>query len=368
MKFVRMVLFHLKRMMKNPTLLFMTIGMPSLMSGLMLFVQNTNTNSDSTLPVASTVAFVFEEGNEEYRSLIAPYINEEHVFSDLESAKEALKKGEMTVIYQVPAHYLQNAKSGKVPTILVWNTQRGTRDFLLDEQLMQTLKKVMLDAKLQKAGVLKLGESLPSISQEMVIEESAAPNPIASGMAVMMILLYVIFNASTISSDWIQFKKSLVLKRSVVSPSSNLEIVLSFILSYFVFMFGANTLLMLFFTLIGMVPHLNWGLFLGMLLATTMFSLSLNLFLFRLFKNPQLATAIGVLIVIIMSAMGMPVATGAVTNLLWLNVLAYCSPMYWIVKAIDFQSLFPSVWVLLGMAMVLLTAGSYRLEQYVQNK
>ena len=133
-------------------------------------------------------------------------------------------------------------------------------------------------------------------------------------------------------------------------------------------MFGANTLLMLFFTLIGMVPHLNWSLFLGMLLATTMFSLSLNLFLFRLFKNPQLATAIGVLIVIIMSAMGMPVATGAVTNLLWLNVLAYCSPMYWIVKAIDFQSMFPSVWVLLGMAMVLLTAGSYRLEQYVQNK
>lgn len=63
---------------------------------------------------AKTVAFVFtrERG---VRRIVAPYIREENVYFDLDSAKEALKKGEMTVIYEVPANYLQKAKEGQVP-------------------------------------------------------------------------------------------------------------------------------------------------------------------------------------------------------------------------------------------------------------
>ena len=67
-----------------------------------------DTKAPST--VAKTVAFVFNEGNEEYEELIAPYIREENVYFDLDSAKEALKKGEMTVIYEVPANYLQKGE------------------------------------------------------------------------------------------------------------------------------------------------------------------------------------------------------------------------------------------------------------------
>ena len=53
----------------------------------------------------------------------------------------------MTVIYEVPANYLQKAKEGQVPTIRIWNTQRGARDFLLDAQLTKVLKEVMLNAE-----------------------------------------------------------------------------------------------------------------------------------------------------------------------------------------------------------------------------
>ena len=66
----------------------------------------------------------------------------------------------MTVIYEVPANYLQKAKEGQVPTIRIWNTQRGTRDFLLDAQLTKVLKEVMLNAKLQEVGALTKEETL----------------------------------------------------------------------------------------------------------------------------------------------------------------------------------------------------------------
>ena len=152
MNLIRMTIFHLKRLLKMPLILFFMIGMPALVNGIMIAAQGTvDTTAPST--VAKTVAFVFEEGNDEYQELITEYIREENVYFDLESAKEALKRGEMTVIYQVPANYLQNAKEGQVPTIRIFNTQRGTRDFLLDAQLTKVLKEVMLKQRDRKSVV-----------------------------------------------------------------------------------------------------------------------------------------------------------------------------------------------------------------------
>lgn len=366
MNLVRMTIFHLKRLLKMPLILFMMIGMPVLVNGIMLASQGTvDTKVPST--VAKTVAFVFEEGNEEYQELIAPYIREENVYFDLDSAKEALKKGEMTVIYEVPANYLQKAKEGQVPTIRIWNTQRGTRDFLLDAQLTKVLKEVMLNAKLQQTGVLTKEETLPESDNQMVIAREETKTSVATGVVMLMLLLYVIMNASVISSDWITFKKSYVLKRSVVSPRSSMEITLSFLLAYFVFMFIVNMLLMavMFFT--GLVPEMNWGVFTGLLAVTIIYSLCLNLFFFRIFKTPGHATTFGILFVMVMAGIGMPAVFGDFGGS-WLSIVAYISPIYWLYKSIDLQTLFPAVWVILAMAGVFLTAGSYRLEQYVQNK
>ena len=121
---------------------------------------------------------------------------------------------------------------------------------------------------------------------------------------MLMLLVYVIMNASVISSDWINFKKSYVLKRSVVSPRSNMEIMLSFLLAYFVFIFVANMALMALMHLSGLVPEMNWGVFTGLLAVTIIYSLCLNLFFFRIFKMPGHATTFGILFVMIMSGLG----------------------------------------------------------------
>ena len=364
---IRMTIFHLKRLLKMPKILFMMIGMPALVNGIMIASQGTvDTKAPST--VAKTVAFVFEEGNDEYQELIAPYIREENVYFDLDSAKEALKKGEMNVIYQVPANYLQKAKVGQVPTIRIWNTQRGTRDFLLDAQLTKILKEVMLNAKLQEVGVLTKEETLSVDDNQMIVTSEEAKTSVATGVVMLMLLVYVIMNASVISSDWINFKKSYVLKRSVVSPRSNMEIMLSFLLAYFVFIFAANMALMALIQLSGLVPEMNWGVFTPLLAVTVIYSLCLNLFFFRIFKMPQHATTFGILFVMAMAGLGMSATFGDLVGGNWLQNVAYISPIYWLYKAIDLQTIFPAVWVILAMAGVFLTAGSYRLEQYVQNK
>ena len=80
MNLIRMTIFHLKRLLKMPLILFMMIGMPALINGIMIASQGTvDTTAPST--VAKTVAFVFEEGNDEYQELIAEYIREENLLS-----------------------------------------------------------------------------------------------------------------------------------------------------------------------------------------------------------------------------------------------------------------------------------------------
>jgi len=70
----------------------------------------------------------------------------------------------------------------------------------------------------------------------------------------------------------------------------------------------------------------------------------------------------------LMAGLGMPAALGDFVGGSLLHIVAYISPFYWLYKAIDLQTIFPAVWVILAMAGVYLTAGSYSLEQYVQNK
>ena len=79
MNLIRMTIFHLKRLLKMPMILFMMIGMPALVNGIMIASQGAvDTKVPST--VAKTVAFVFEEGNDEYQELIAPYSRRKCVF------------------------------------------------------------------------------------------------------------------------------------------------------------------------------------------------------------------------------------------------------------------------------------------------
>ncbi len=106
---IKIIIFHLKRLMKMPLILFMMIGMP------VTYQWNRSTTqgrggcrkrqvrSQKPLPLR----------NEKYEKLVRHVSRRKCLYFDLDSAKEALKKGEMTIIYEVPADYLQKAKEKK---------------------------------------------------------------------------------------------------------------------------------------------------------------------------------------------------------------------------------------------------------------
>ena len=91
MNLIRMTIFHFETIIENATnSLYDDWNAGPYQRNDAYLARNGGYKAPST--VAKTVAFVFNEGNEEYEELIAPYIREENVYFDLDSAKEALKR------------------------------------------------------------------------------------------------------------------------------------------------------------------------------------------------------------------------------------------------------------------------------------
>ena len=151
MNLIRMTIFHLKRLLKMPLILFMMIGMPVL-SQWNNACRTRNGGYESAKYGRKTVAFVFEEGNDEYEELITAVYREENVYFDLDSAKEALKRGRNDRYLPSAANYFtEMRKKDKCRRFASLIRSVGQEDFLLDAQLTKVLKEVMLNAKLQRS-------------------------------------------------------------------------------------------------------------------------------------------------------------------------------------------------------------------------
>ena len=151
---------------------------------------------------------------------------------------------------------------------------------------------------------------------------------------VMLISLCVITNASVIASDWINFKKSRVLKRSVVSPRSNLEITLS---SYWRTLSLCSPLMLLMSAICEQASFRNErrGMFTG-LVSHELFTVSAWTYSSSEFSNYQDATTVGVLFVMVMAGLECQQRLGILGGS-WLRLVAYISPILLVVQ-VDWPS------------------------------
>ena len=175
-------------------------------------------------------------------------------------------------------------------------------------------------------------------------------------------MFYILFNIASISFDLITFKKNYVLKRSLLAPRSNAWITKSFLGAYFIVMFVANLFIIFFIDRTMNVGIPNWFNVCLLVASGVIYSLSLGLFLFRIFKNPMIAQQVGLLGSLLLAGLGM---APKLFQSEIIDIVAHFSPVYWFVQIVDRQELLPGIPMVLVMALVFFTAGNYRLETYV---
>ena len=360
MRFLRQTLFHIVRIIKTPQLLIMLFIIPFLTSGLMLFIGQQSGGEEPT--ATADTALVVGAGNESVlAALPEAWAKAALPLETLDAELLRLDRSEVNVVYELPEAYVQKLLAGESPEIRIYSATAQGRNGQLEALLAGTLRAEALDEYLA-VHELTLGSTVQEVPAPVLTREGGEPD---SGfmMTSIMIMVFVMMNGPMLGSDLVSFRKEQSLKRIVGTPNSSYTILGSFLAAYFVFFALANLLIMLILRQVGGYSMNQFGIVLIYLFALICFALALGLLIFRLFREPTYATLAGYgfsLLLMALSFLPMlfPQAEAA-------RVVAAISPLHWTIEGLDANSILPGVPVILALALVAFTAGSFRLEDYV---
>ena len=363
MDLLRGIGFHIKRIVKSPALIGQMVILPTIVTLFMVFIQLSTTNKNNTTTSSSTpsLAIVLEEGNEEFQKELESLYSKNVFYTDKEQALNELEKGYIRSVYVVPKNFVQSLGNGQKKQMEVYSRQKQ-KEVLLEQDMQGILQKQLIDTALQKEGILEKGELFKQSENQLVHFEEENATTVSYVLLLLLVMFYILFNVSSISFDLITFKKNYVLKRSLLAPRSNAWITKSFLGAYFVVMFVANLFIIFFMDRVMNVGIPNWFNVCLLVASGIIYSLSLGLFLFRIFKNPMMAQQVGVFGTLFFAGLGM---APKLFQSEIIDIVAHFSPVYWFVQILDRQELLPGLPMVLVMALVFFTAGNYRLETYV---
>lgn len=361
MRFIRLVIFHIKRIIKTPSLLVSLFLAPLLLS---IFMSFTSGSGDSGSVGKS--AFIFEDQNEGLKNEMLKELEESEdnllMADNLDEGLELLDNSQVQLVYYIPENFIQNRLQGRDNSIEVYSLLGEESDPVLDLALSNAAY-----SQLQKSAWSETGVEADQIIAEEVdfvqisYENESVLSSHFGGIAGGMFGLLIMYGPG-LAIEYVNFRKSQVLKRLAVSPNKSWISLGSLLLSYGIVLMLAAICVCIFCMTIDIVDSSQVPLFLAYYAAMVVFSLSFSLLLFRIFKDEKIVTGLGIaigMLLLIMSSLPLFMANNDVASL-----IAHFSPLYWTFDGLVSGYLFPGIPAILLMAALLFTAGSYRLEDF----
>lgn len=363
-KLFNMIKFHIKRLATNPSYLGIFFIMPLIMSSLFIFIDMGKNKAPSSSNQATLI--VMEEGNESLKEVLEKEGFKENIVTDLEASLKKLRLGDVGSVYRIDNDYLKRLQAGEKPVVDLYTRSKKTKSVAFESTFRSIvhnsiLKKTLVDNQLigdkdSLANYFVNKVSLMENNQELEAENNT--------LFIITVLLsfYIIMGGSQVSFDLVSLKKNNSLKRAVISPNSSLAINFALFAAYASFMLLANLIIFAVGALIYKASLVIIYRAILIIVLSVIFSLSLGLVLFRVFKEPQVAMATGMITSVVLMGLS---AAGDLFNSPLLKNLSYISPLTWIMQILDKGNIFPAALIILLLSAVLFTSGSYKLEAYV---
>lgn len=362
MNFFKLLIAQINRILRTKEVIVSMVAFTFIGMAFVFLYNSPIKKSDNNISETHTnKAIVWGENNEALKSSLIEKNYKPSFETSLDKAKDRLDTGDISIIYEIPDSYVQKLVKGQKEEIKIYVRKANNRSQLFETEFSEVVNKEVEKEILKSNGIYEENKLKLDYVNYFDLQENTS----FSSLTIMnLMIIYILLNTSSVSGDLSLSRENKMIKRMLLSPNKSLSITSSFLLSHFLVLSTLNILVILMYKKIYGFNQTELVSFIISILLMTLFTISLGISIFRIFKNKIFLGIAGV--VIPMLIIGMTLAGDVMENAI-VKKISYLSPLTWVFEIITKQVLFPNIFIVILMSLVLLTMGSYRLEKYVKN-
>lgn len=353
MRLIQLTIVQMKQYLKNPMILIMGFLFPTaILLGILGFGDG----------VEQKIGIINRD-NSEISIKLLDKISQEYDVKEYEGTLEdninALRDNEVGAIYVIDENFSEKLQEGKILKIGAYKKENQAGS-ISAENIIETFIKGNLEEKTE-AG---LSENYI----ETIIEKDEISDKEDFLSALLMICYFMLLDSSFIVDNILKLKAAKVLKRSIVTPNSDKQILGAIFIASFIIQGILSSLAFIVVDAVMSFKNANMPLGFLVIMLCSLVCTSIVVAATRWLKNPALASFAVMLIAI--ASIGL-----AIVGMNFVEIanapeiitrLTAISPFYWLMKIADEGQILVGIVVLVLTSAVFFTAGSFRLRDFVK--
>lgn len=284
--------------------------------------------------------------------------------------KEALmllEKNDVIAVYEIPHDFTATINKGEIPQVKVYKLEHGNKNeyfnITLEKKIREKVKEKILinnnvisEKKELERNLIKINKpdrEIDNVSSELYI-------------AFLLIIFYILNSASEIQTEIFNLKSQKVLTRVLTTANKGYKIIGAIYTYMFIIQFICYSAVIFLCKLIMGIDIENLSVILIMIALTSMVSVSLGILISRITDN----RGMGSMMISVLCMLSLFLATAGLIGdssdkvpSIVVNMSKFI-PQYWAMKSLETGSIFPGALILILTAIVLFTAGNFRLREF----
>lgn len=356
MGLIRLTFINIKRQLKNPFVIIITLLMPVAM--LLLMNGGKGQGSDKI----GTIGIV-DKNNSIYSQGIISKLKESYnitLIGEAEDNFNLIRDNKVGVIYVIDSDFSEVLESGNMPEVECYSNGTGNGSILANEIITSYINKIVQE---------NISEGLSTRTVKTIVNNEKIEDKSSYIMIVLMLCYFMMIGGSIISDEIIKLKEQNVLRRTIATANSDRDILGSLFMSSFIIQGVLCSLGLLILIAVLKPENANIGQGILAVVLGSLITTSLIVAVTRWIKDKTLASlAIVVIGLIGFVAAMMKWGMDSIENVpIFIQGLSIVSPFTWLLKIVDTGSILIPSLVIILMSAVFFTAGSFRLRDFVKD-
>lgn len=354
MRLVRLVLINMKRQLKSPFMLLMSLIFPVVM----ILVINGGGLSNELGSIGT-----IDKSNSTHSTELIKKLSEEYSISTLEGKVEdnfnLLRENKLGAIYVIDSDFQDLLDNEEVPKIKCYRTEATSGSIMAEDIITSYVSGVMQE---------EVSRGLSANSTVAVIVDEEVVSKDDYKMTVLMICYFMMMGGSVIAGEIIKLRDQKVLKRTIATSNSDITILGSLFISSFIIQGVLSSLAFIILTILLKLPNNNIPQGILIIFLSSLVTTSIIVAVTRWIKNVTLASLSTVVFGIVAFGIGtFGSELDTFENIPEIIIrISVISPFTWLLKIIETGKVTVPILIISLMAIMFFTAGSFRLREFVK--